>query len=308
MIKLGRAFAALGCKPEYTAQEIDQWLDTLPKKDTKTEQTEVSESKEQTKESVNIITSHPRKLPIFSGGDSSKEVKFAQWKFEVKCLMIDPTQSEALVLQSIRSSLKGTAADVLLHLGERVSISDVLDKFEVVFGDVLSSEQLLEYFYSAKQETKESVALWGCRLEELLDKAQQAGGISKEAAISMLRSKFWSGISDQNLKAALRHHYDGGENYGELFRHARAIETELIQSQKVKCNQISQPNVPNKESQLDSILAELKKLGERVGQIEARRNSGFQRKCFGCGSVEHMVKNCPNKTSKNEQGPQPRDG
>ena len=44
MIKLGRAFAALGCKPEYTAQEIDQWLDTLPKKDTKTEQTEVSES------------------------------------------------------------------------------------------------------------------------------------------------------------------------------------------------------------------------------------------------------------------------
>ena len=311
MVKLGRAFASLGCKPEYTASEIDSWMLAIAKQTeeatVKTEpQSDVikdASGKNKAsgdKDSFNLVSINPRRLPIFSGDDSnaSKEVRFAQWKFEVKCLHRDPTQSEQLVLQSIRSSVKGTAADVLLHLGEDVKIGDILEKFEVVFGDVLGSEQLLESFYSAKQDAKESVALWGCRLEDLLDKAKKRGSISADDSSSMLRSKFWSGITDPSLKSALRHHYDGGVLYDDLFRYARVIETELTPNQKAKCHQIADSG-PSKESQLDTIMSELQKMNDRMSQLENRR-SRSNRRCYGCGSEEHLIKFCPNKASKNE--------
>lgn len=298
MIKLGRAFAALGAKPEYTAQEIDTWL---------TNQTEktpaagnVIKKEPDTQENVSFVHMNPRKLPTFSGDENKNEVRFTQWRFEVKCLLRDPSQSPTLVLQSVRSSLRGTAAEVLLHLGDQTSIEQILSKFDIVFGDVLCSEQLLENFYSAKQDLKESITIWGCRIEELLDKIKRSGDITQEAAVSMLRSKFWSGITDANLKSALRHHYDGGESYEALFKHARAVEMELKQ-QKVKCHQLSDPQTnktkPEQNDKLDQILAQIKKLDDRITTME---KSKVKRKCFSCGSADHMIKQCPNKASKNE--------
>lgn len=303
MIKLGRAFAALGAKPEYTASELDQWLATQTAEGNGTGNPVKTESANVVKETVSVVNVNPRKLPPFSGDENKNDVKFAQWKFEAQCLLNDKSQSEELVFQSIRSSIKGTAADVLLHLGDKCKVSEVLDKFDVVFGDVLGSEQLLESFYSAKQNVNESVALWGCRLEDVLDKAKKQGGVTQDAVNSMLRSKFWSGITDVSLKSALRHHYDGGMLYEELFRHARTIEVELRQTQKVKCHQQSDPQTAKKSDcnpQLDQVLAELKKLGNRIDKLESKRTNSGKRQCFCCKSEDHLIKDCPNKTSKNE--------
>ena len=60
--------------------------------------------------------------------------------------------------------MKGTAAGVLLHLGERATLAGVSEKFEFVLCDVFSTEQILENFYSAKQAPDEGMALWACSI------------------------------------------------------------------------------------------------------------------------------------------------
>ena len=106
----------------------------------------MAETKESSSTAANCFVNFP-KLPPFSGGDNKGEASFSQWKYELKCLMRDPLYQESTVLQSVRRSLKGTAAGVLLHLGEKASLAGVLEKFEIVFGDVLSTEQILENIF-----------------------------------------------------------------------------------------------------------------------------------------------------------------
>ena len=74
-----------------------------------------------------------------------------QWRFEVRGLVRDNIYSEPVIVQTLRRSLRGTAADVLLHMGESLKIDEVIDKMDKVFGNILPSEAVLKQFYSAKQ-------------------------------------------------------------------------------------------------------------------------------------------------------------
>ena len=53
------------------------------------------------------------RFPIFSGEDKS-ETSFEVWKSDVKCAIREGTCSDALILQAIRTSLKGKARSLLL--------------------------------------------------------------------------------------------------------------------------------------------------------------------------------------------------
>ena len=266
-----------------------------------------------------LLQLNPHRLPVFSGNDGKTDSSFAHWKFEVQCLMHDNTVKEHVLLQSIRRSVKGTAADVLLHLGQNVSVKEIVTKFDIVFGDIICTEQVLELFYSAKQEPKESVAMWGCRVEDYLDRAKKSGSITNNVADGMLRSKFWSGMTNVNVKQALRHHYDSDVPYNQLFKFARSIENEFQTSgQKVKCQQVSEvkksgnpsdcKSVSCSDDKLDKVLQELKKLDKRLTRLEKSRPQG--RQCFCCGSKDHMIHDCPKKNtgSGNEGEPVARGG
>lgn len=109
--------------------------------------------------------SHLR-LSLFSGAvDAKGTVSFSQWLSEVRCLM--RCEPEATVSQAIRQSLRSPASDTLLYLGETASISQILEKFQTVYGNVLPLEQVLEKFYTARQSPSESVVQWSTRLEAL---------------------------------------------------------------------------------------------------------------------------------------------
>ena len=90
-------------------------------------------------------------------------------------------------MSAVRRSLKGTASAVLLHLGEDIKVKGLLEQLDIVFGNVFAVEQLLEQFYSASQNGNESVALWVCRLEEIVDRAKQRIAIGSDSVSSMLR-------------------------------------------------------------------------------------------------------------------------
>lgn len=291
MIKLGRAFAALGAKPEYTAQEIEQWL--VNQSGVKTEQ-DVPVPKD-----TSMLHLNPPRLPVFSGEGQKGDVSFTHWKYEVQCLEKDKSYKPASILQAIRRSLKGTASEVLLHLGEEVGLGSVLAKFDVVFGEVLGSEQIMQQFYLAKQESGENIASWGCRIEDILNRALKVGAVTKPSLQTMLCEKFWSGLFNSGLKSALRHHHDADMEYDQLFRNARSIESEFV-SPKVKCQQLSQPE-NHSDRKLDEILSEVKKLGDRVSTLESKDQSKVKsvdstrqpRRCYRCKSENHMIRDCP---------------
>jgi hypothetical protein len=97
------------------------------------------------------------RLPIFSGSKASKgEVTFHQWRYEAMCLAEDPTWPEPLIMQAIRRSLRGLAGELLLNLGMKVTVLEVIAELDSTFGNVSTSEQLMENFFSARQRKEET--------------------------------------------------------------------------------------------------------------------------------------------------------
>ncbi len=223
------------------------------------------------------------KLPIFSGdlvkGEPSKgELSYAQWRYSVQCLEAEG-HSPAVILRSIRQSLRGTAAEVMRGLRENTTLGKVFRKFEDTFKTYLSKDQLFPMFYSAQQGFDESVAVWGCRLEDLALQIVEQGGVSDDTSRDMLRTKFWSGLRDTHLREATRYKLDSGESYEELFRSVRKVEQEFLAQnprkpvvkQEIKAR--DQSGDQNLLKQIASGIEEVKKdvaeLSRRVGKLES---------------------------------------
>ena len=240
-------------------------------------------------------------ISTFSGDGNKGEVSFAQWRFEVRGLVRDKIYSEPVIIQTLRRSLRNTAADVLLHMGESVKIDEVIEKMDKVFGNILPSEAVLEQFYSAKQLAAESVAVWACRLEDILSKLKTPL-FSKDVTKSMLKTKFYSGLRPGCLKNALRHSFDGGSNYDDLLVAARVAELEEEQENKATAR--AQQSVvvdTGMAAKLDKVLASLETMQSRLDRLERKeqrpppsqppnkqRTRSFTGNCYGCGQTGHI--------------------
>ena len=132
---------------------------------------------------------NPPKLPIFNGSEEPKkdDISFDAWCLEVKCMQ-KTNIPENIILQSIRSSLRGAARGVLVSLGSSATVDDILDRFEGFYGNVSSSETLMQTFYNDCQKEGESIVQYGLRLERILTKAVKLGHIDSDAQDSILRS------------------------------------------------------------------------------------------------------------------------
>ena len=294
---LGSKLVAMGLKADASSGELDEWLKT----------------KGESKPMGNVLMTGPGlpRLPNFNG--DSGEASFAHWVFEIQCLKKEG-YAELQILNAVRRSVRGQAAEVVLQLGEKCSLTDLLQKFEVIFGDVLPEETMLESFFSSRQHANENVASWGCRLEALLKKATKTSSMGEEAQQSMLLSKFWSGLRDPNLKMALRHVMGEAKDFSKLLKQARMVEDEFIHSKPVRAN----AQLEDKQQKvLEEIRSELQAMGQRLTALEESQSSLKQefskqqndkvRKgpaCFRCGSTQHLIKQCAMpKESGNKWGP-----
>ena len=70
-----------------------------------------------------------------------------------------------------KESSLGEADNVLKRLGPKATVDDILQKFAGVYGKIDEDDDTLAEFYSACQKEGEDVSSWGCRLEDLLDRA-----------------------------------------------------------------------------------------------------------------------------------------
>jgi len=287
LLMRGKVFAGHGASPELGADAADDWVRErgrrlLPEK-----------TKEKPKEESKLanllggvnLGGTPR-LPIFSGSHEKSEVSFNLYAYEVKCLATEHDNTS--VMQAIRRSLRGQAAEVLLHLGEDVDVKAVLAKLELVFGDVLPAEAALEAFYAAKQKPHESVAIWSCRLEGLLEQVKRKEVTDHKQSQAMLKTKFWSGLRDSSVKAALRHLMNKDQGYDELLRLARTVEDEVSpKSSEAKSCAVQDPVL----TQLQEISKRLINIEGRLKEVETAQKP--RRSCFNCGAPDHFKKDCP---------------
>lgn len=141
------------------------------------------------------------------------------------CVLESKLHPEETVRQAIRRSLRGQAARVAMHLGPTANSTDILKKLEGVYGSVEVGQALLSEFYAARQKKGEDVVSWGCRLEDLMDRAQRQGLVPEREANEMLRAQFWANLN-QKLKDSSRHTFDTIKDFDALRVEIRCIERE----------------------------------------------------------------------------------
>jgi len=252
------------------------------------------------------------KLPNFSGDSTSKcQTVYRVWEFEV--LNLKNLFGEREIKRAIHRSVIGTAAQVLMRLGTEASLEQILEKFKLVFGSVVTNEQLLSTFYTAEQKPSESVAEWACRLEDLLCHPQLDNYTATQKN-EMLKSKFFQGLAMENVKHAIRHRMTDG-TYNEILVLARQAEEEKGAKGKA-ISKVQSVAVDPTQKMLDEIQKELKSLAIKVNQLENKIEKGkFQSKpkhlktetkdeqpsgnlsvrpftCNYCKKPGHMKRNC----------------
>ena len=250
---------------------------------------------------VSIQVPQQLRLATFSGDEPTPkgEVSYLVWQYEIKCLMREKSHSENTILQAVRRSLKGFAGRTLLSLGEKVTLKQILDKLDGIYGIVYSGEAIMQQFYTESQKVSESAAVWACRIEDLLQRAVEKGHVEVKAKNDMLRNKFWTGLVDDRLKNASRHKYDTVKDFGELLREVRKIEQEVLGSEKLKKNaQHHSSTVENSNlaSKIDEIAASMQGLIKRMDGLErkvennARSGQHFQSGSRGKGQGQFSAK------------------
>lgn len=216
------------------------------------------------------------KLPFFSGSEEPQkgETSYEVWNFEVKCLQNSQYLPEHVLLQSIRNSLKGSARSMLVPLGESASVNDILTKLDGFYGNVCSSETLIQSFYSDYQKDTESIVEYGCRLEQTLSRAIRYGHIDLVAKDAMLRSKFWTGLKSQQLKHSTRHLYDSVKDFQLLLREVRKVQQEENSVSRpaaaVPKQKVAQQQAGPASSEADDTNSQLlKQMNELMGRMKA---------------------------------------
>ena len=134
--------------------------------------------------------------------------------------------SAHVIARSAKKCWRGEAAKIARRLSCDASVSDIIRKFDGIYGTVEDSNVLLSHFYSAMQLPDESVSAWGCRLEDLLDRALTSGiSMPRHSLNNMIRDQFWSGLHD-HLKEPTRHQMSKITNFDEFRVETKKIERE----------------------------------------------------------------------------------
>jgi hypothetical protein len=147
----------------------------------------------------------------------------------------------------------------------------ILDKLEGVFGNVYSSEALLQMFYMEKQQSNQTVADYGMKLESILQSAIEKGHISSSSIDEMLRSKFWFGLKDPLLQNAYQHIFDTVKDFDTLRREIRAIELNLSNSSAnnaINTPTVQQNSISVESQKLTEVLKKLVAFNKRIDSME----------------------------------------
>jgi len=137
----------------------------------------------------------PPRISLFFGEEGKGEVAYQTWAYEVKCLKAEGTYTNEVLLQSIRRSLRGNAADQLRYIGIKPTIDSILDSFSSTYGMVETPESILTKFYACKQNADETVINFCIRLEDIHSQAVEMKALTE--VDEKLKRVFHRGLTPQ---------------------------------------------------------------------------------------------------------------
>lgn len=218
------------------------------------------------------------------------------------CLVNDGVPTP-VIMSAVRKSLRSPAADVLIRMGDSVTLEDVLAKFHSLYGRVASTDELLKQFYGGRQESKEACSEWACRLEDYMYGAIEQDPASGVALKRALAQRFWSGIRDVRIKDAMRNR---SLNFEEMLLESRKLEEEfgdtgdrktLPTSGRVNMNQ-TEP----KDDMLGTLLEKLMQLEKKIEAMQTQQQQSQAPRlkplnCFKCQKQGHLAYGCRDGTN-----------
>ena len=236
-----------------------------------------------------------------------------------------------MVLTAMKRSIKGQAQEIVLHMGEDAAVSDILTRFEMMFGDVDPPHVLLAQFYNLEQTAGEGITDWYSRVEDLASRIirEDATVISPDNYGIVVNTQFWTRLFGDNIKNALRHKFETFAGSPQFIIEARKIDSEF-KSAKLKAQQqqmITEPT-PSFQKGLDEILQRLSSLEKKVadktvtdpslgtspasgnsfgaGQTQGNTRPKVPRKnwkdiqCYRCHKFGHIAKRCHLTSTRSE--------
>ena len=241
-LKLLENFRKLGVRPKAdTAEDLQGWIVSYGQAHEKIKEEPDREAEPvQTQRQPMTLRGNPR-LSLFTGTPGRKEeATYDLWKYEVKCLLSEGSHDDDAIMEAIRRSLEGEPARVTMRLGPKTTISNLLQKFDSIYGAVDVRERVLAQFYSERQQQDETVSDWSCRLEDLLAKAVELGRLHPLEADETLRCMFWTG-QKKELKDVSGHKFDRISTLDELRVAIRQIERDLQHYERHRGNTPKKP-------------------------------------------------------------------
>jgi len=114
-----------------------------------------------------------------------------------------------------------------MFLGTKFTLNELLEDQQENYRNVEYLDDLIEDFYTARQNDKEDVTSWACRIEGLLHKLKERDPINRRRDSRMLHSKLWKGLRPESRNSS-GHKFDRITDYGEL-KESRTVECRCTQ-------------------------------------------------------------------------------
>lgn len=216
-----------------------------------------------------LLSHQVPRLSIFYGETGKGEVSFQTWKYELRCLLKEKFHSEEAILQGIRRSCKGEAADLLRRTGEGAKVSDIIHVFESTFGVIETQESIMKKLYDCCQQPGETITSYTSRIEELFLKAVEMDAIHGTEGKKKLKSILYQGLTP-DLKQWAKFEYQTIEDFEEFKIALRRIENDINTNKqsttKTKCNSLNKKE--DKETSSDTTKELLEKMNAKIDKIE----------------------------------------
>ena len=176
-----------------------------------------------------------------------------------KCL-INQGAPDGMILTAIKRSIKGQA-QIVPHMGKSASVSDIINRFNMMFGDVDPPHMLLARYYSAEQMVGESITDWYTRLQDMASRVMKKDStLINPNNYMTVNTQFWTKLHDVNVKNAIRHKFDSMAGSPNMTK-ARRVESEF-KADKAKVHQLTSELSPIQKSMSEYV-------GEESGRGEA---------------------------------------
>ena len=192
-----------------------------------------------------------------------------------------PKLAYHVLLQAIRTSFRDSVRTMIITLGENATVADILDKLDDFYGNASTSETLMQNFYSDCQKDDDTIVEYGSRIEQTFTRALRSSSMEQSLRDVILRTTFWTGLSNQSLKNSTRHLFYSVKDFELLLREMRKVEQEQVSatvSRPAGKQQVAQQHSGQTSDVPDTaqLSKQLNEMMEKMNVMEKKKDSQQQ--------------------------------